>query len=337
MKNLIAVGAVAAAVALAPQAHAADFYMNGVGGVGPGYSTITGPTGKKCAKGCQKLYWGNLDDDRAARVITEYVTSGKYDPTTDVGSFYSLSTNGLIKALNANPELGGTFVLYGSPSAPGSNNPESIVLTNTKAKVIFVTVEGDSVAQHGVRGATFGQHMRNYRRLDATTTPVSSTTVGNVTHNVYAKPDPWAWLTKLFAPKEEVNARIAAVQEDSPEVSPARVPQRAALPEERPNDDSGAAEELAQAAEDREGADDSPGGRDVEGGSDAEPDTERVKARHTTKADRDEDRTGRESSVDEDEEASDEQDQEGADAGDDADAEAADADSEGASKGGEGE
>lgn len=199
-RTIIAViGAFLALLLGAVQANAADAHMGGVLGFSPKYSTMTGPQGQTCntATTCKKIRYDNISTQSAERNLATWVAAnGKTGNTIWV---YSESAAAAALYLNKNLDDQNTWIMVGSPGKPGNGDPR-YQLTNTTAKVDFVTVVGDSVALPGT-GGSLRTHMRGYDYLDAraplTSTPVPGT---NTTDNVYkpVKRTGWEWLTKLL-------------------------------------------------------------------------------------------------------------------------------------------
>ena len=214
-RTLTAAGLVALAVATATPALAATAYMDGVGNVGPKWSTITAPGGQTCGVGCSEIRYDYISTQSAARNAGAWMDA--HNTPDDVLFVYSLSSTGAIDARKARPDWQGTIVALGSPAKPynGANALQGgrPPLDVGGGPVDFVTVQGDSVALPGTSGSSVTTHRSGYDgRNFAAETPVSDTQVTpTVRDRVYAKPPSRSWLASLFTPKTtRAAARFAA-------------------------------------------------------------------------------------------------------------------------------
>lgn len=169
----------------APPATAADASMRGLFGTSPAYETMTGPNGERCDTTCQRLSHGWFSTRSAERAVGEFVAANGTSGNTVWA--YSMSTVAVIDYLNKHPEDSNTYILVGSPAKPGNGNSYwqgGRTLTNTNATVVFVTAQGDSVAQPRT-GGNLRTHLDGYDGLDATQPTTSTAVRPNVTDNVY--------------------------------------------------------------------------------------------------------------------------------------------------------
>lgn len=212
----------AAFLGLTPSAMAASAWMQGTAYATPGYASITGPNGERCATGttaCKQIATGFVGTKTGEANLTKWVAAN--GNTGNTVWAYSASTNSVIDHLNAHPEDGNTYLLFGSPSKPTAPNnagaSNSLVLTNTNAKVYFVSVYGDSVAMPNVPEASFSKHTNGYRNLDARTPTTTAQPAPNVTDNVYGAPAPTApkvTLASVFKKWQAAAAERKAAREE---------------------------------------------------------------------------------------------------------------------------
>lgn len=180
MKHIIIALAVpAAALTLAAPSLAAQAYMDGLGNVGPGWSTITMPDGSTCATGCKEVYYNHFDfsGSSAARGAGAWMDANN-NPDAVLYA-YSLGSVGVVKALETRPDWQGKVILLGSPVRDSATPdwPEN-------GNVTVVSVDGDSVTQ---KGGSFLTHMYGYKNRNfATETPIAVTNpTGAVEDRVY--------------------------------------------------------------------------------------------------------------------------------------------------------
>ena len=203
---------IAVSVASASPAMAATAYLNGLFGVGPGFSTITGPEGERCTHDCVRLRYDNLTDESAARALEKFVDENGNSGNTIFA--FSLGTNGVLKHLAANPEDRNTYILLGSPSAPNSANPMAVPIPETEADVSFVTRSGDAVPQYGQKGITVDAHVNGYRYLDLRRDPVEKEQVSdNVDSSVYDGTAKLTWQERAEQRRADWKARVEAARE----------------------------------------------------------------------------------------------------------------------------
>jgi hypothetical protein len=234
MHRLVTGGALVVALTglTAPTALAASAYMNGAGGVNPGWWSITAPGGQTCRVGCTQIPYDYDSVANAAARAGAWMDA--HDTASDVLFVYSLSSTGAMDARAARPDWQGQIVALGSPATPGNGNDTveggRPPLDVGGGAIQFVTVAGDSVAEPRTAGGSLMTHVIGYAGRDfATETPVSSTHVTpSTTSTVYAAPTPWKFPTASTTPGEARQARTERRQEVRVAVRAVRAAIRAA-------------------------------------------------------------------------------------------------------------
>jgi len=156
----------AVAVGCAAPALAASAYMDGIGNIGPGWSTITMPDGRQCAAGCTEVKYDYFSTQSAARAAGAWMDAN--NTPDSVLYTYSLSSTGAMDARALRPDWQGQIVALGSPAKPGNGATAfqggRPALDVDGGKITFVSSAGDSVA-YRTSGSTLG-HLNNYKGRD---------------------------------------------------------------------------------------------------------------------------------------------------------------------------
>jgi hypothetical protein len=216
-----------AAVVFAPMAHGAQAYMDGVLNIGPGWSSITGPNGEQCRTGCTEIKYNYFTQTSATNAALKWMDANNTEDA--VLHVYSLGSVGAVSARVLRPEWKGTIVAYGSPAKP--NNGASyaqggrpVLDVSTGGEVVFVSVQGDSVAY---RKGSLSTHLNGYRKRDfSAETPVKVTEPGEVVddYEYPTKPAPaptvtteLSWSEKVAQSKAERAERAAVRKAEAAE------------------------------------------------------------------------------------------------------------------------
>jgi hypothetical protein len=239
-RALTAAGLAALAVATAAPGLAATAYMDGLGNVGPGWTTITMPDGSRCATGCNEVtwnYWSTGGTNGSTAAAGAWMDAN--NTPDSILYTYSLSAVGANEARAARPDWQGRLVEVGSPARP--NNGATYeqggrpLLQVGGGQVDYLSVEGDEAAVRKKR--LFGTHTSGYRNRDfSKETPLEvNQPAPNVTDRVYADPPKTSWLASLFKPASTTKvtaARTATAELDAP-AAPTRAEKRAQARAER--------------------------------------------------------------------------------------------------------
>lgn len=202
MKTAIVSTAIAGGLMLAPVAQAATGYTNGIGGIGPQWTTITGPNGEKC--NCGFLRPGERIVPRNNFSVESYEAAQiawleAHQNEDNVIWTYSASSQSIVNLAEKRPDLfTRTKVIALAPPKAGSlgynqiDGPNAVDMTQ-------VIVKNDSVADEN--GTSLETHRTGYNNLNMQTQqPVSSSTLSNTNtkRNYYEKAPTTSWLAKLF-------------------------------------------------------------------------------------------------------------------------------------------
>lgn len=207
-KTVIVSGMLAGGLMLAPVAQGATAYTNGIFGIGPQWSTITGPNGEKC--NCGFLRPGERIVPRNNLSVQSYEAAiitwlEDHQDEDNVGWGYSESAQAWINVAEKRPDLmQRTTVINLAPPKAGSIGYNQIDPPNN-VNMYQIIVKGDSVADEA--GTSLEKHRTGYNNLNMQTQqPVSSTVLEgtNTKRNYYEAPVRTNWLANLFKPKTEV-------------------------------------------------------------------------------------------------------------------------------------